>query len=194
MALLGFIFRNFFLLVGIGVLISVVYHILAQDKKDAMMHKGSAVILLAAFLLHSILYWKLTDDPDLLVYVAQCVIPGLVAWFAGGVMYHVKPGTVREIITIGIAYVVTFLLTLIFRSWIVSVLAAIVAMCLAGFVLTDIGKQWLMDYHASDPLLGDSDEVKKLYKEGYRPTDYYRTDEKAMKARKKLNDHGIYDV
>ena len=192
-SLIGFVFHNFFLIVGIGVLIGVVRAILTQQKKDAMLHKVPALLLLAGFLVHSILYWTLDDDIDLFVYIAQCVIPAFVAWFAGGMMYELKPGAVRELITIAIAYVVSFLLAVIFQGWIVSVITLVVGVVLAGFVLSNLGKQTMMDLHSSDQF-GDSEMVKQLYREGYRPTDYYDTGKKGQKARDDLRRHGVNDV
>lgn len=192
-SLIGFVFRNFFWIVGIGVLISIVHKILTDSQKEAMMHKMPALVLLFGFLLHSYLYWTLTDDLDLLVYGARCIIPGFVAWFTGGLMHELKPGSVRELIAIAIAYAVSYLLSVIFESWIVSVLTLVVGLALAGFVLSNLGKQFIMDSAADDPL-ADSEEVRKLYREGYRPTNYYDTGKKGQKARDNLRRHGVDDV
>ena len=192
-SLIGFVFRNFFWIVGIGVLISIVHKILTDTQKEAMLHKMPALVLLFGFLLHSYLYWTLTDDLDLLVYGARCIIPGFVAWFAGGLMHELKPGSVRELISIAIAYAVSYLLSVIFEGWLVSVLTLVVGLILAGFVLSNLGKQFIMDSAADDPL-ADSEEVRKLYREGYRPTNYYDTGKKGQKARDNLRRHGVDDV
>lgn len=192
-SLIGFVFRNFFLIVGIGVLISVVHKILTGSKKDAMMHKLPALVMLFGFLLHSYLYWTQTDDLDLLVYAARCVIPGFVAWFAGGLMHELKPGAVRELIALAITYLVAYLLSVIFEGWIVSVITLVVGVALAGYVMSNLGKQYVMDYETNDPF-GDSAEVQRLYREGYRPSDYYDTGKKGQKTRDNLRRHGVDDA
>lgn len=192
-SLIGFVFRNFFLIVGIGVLISIVHKILTNTKKEAMMNKFPALALLFGFILHSYLYWTQTDDLDLLVYGAQCLIPGFVAWFAGGLMHELKPGALRELIAIVITYAVAYVLSVVFEGWIVSVLTLVVGVALAGFVLSNMGKQYLMDYNTNDPY-GDSEEVQKLYREGYRPTNYYDSGKKGQKTRDNLRRHGVNDA
>ena len=192
-SLIGFVFRNFFLIVGIGVLISILHKILTNSKKDAMMHKLPALVMLFGFLLHSYLYWTQTDDLNLLVYAARCVIPGFVAWFAGGLMHELKPGAVRELIALAITYLVAYLLSVIFEGWIVSVITLVVGVVLAGYVMSNLGKQYVMDYETNDPF-GDSEEVQRLYREGYRPSDYYDTGKKGQKTRDNLRRHGVDDA
>ncbi len=192
-SLIGFVFRNFFLIVGIGVLISIVHKILTNSKKEAMMHKLPALVFLFGFLLHSYLYWTQTDDLDLLVYGARCLIPGFVAWFAGGLMHELKPGAIRELIAIAVAYAIAWLLSVIFEGWIVSVLTLVVGVALAGYVMSNLGKQYVMDQEANDPF-GDSAAVQQLYREGYRPSNYYDTGKKGQKTRDNLRRHGVDDA
>ena len=59
--------------------------------------------------------------------------------------------------------------------------------------MSNLGKQYVMDYETNDPL-GDSEEVRRLYREGYRPSDYYDTGKKGQKTRDNLRRHGVDDA
>lgn len=192
-SLVGFVFRNFFLIVGLSVLAIIVHNILTQNKKDATLHKMPALVLLFGFILHSILYWTLSDDVDLLVYASTCILPAFVAWCIGGGVHEADPGSLRELITIVISYIVSYLVAVIFKSWIVKVLTIVVAVILGKVVLTNLGKQQLMDMESQN-IYGDSETVQELYREGYRPTDYYNTDKKGQTARSNLRRHVPDDV
>ena len=188
--LIGFILRNFVLLVVIGVLLSVVHNILTQTKKEAIMDKLPSLVLLIGFIAHLFLYWNLAEDRDLLVMIAQCVLPAFVAWMAGGAMYQMGGNVRRQLITLAIAYGVSYLLSVIFSGFLVSLLTLILGLALAALVFTNLGNQYLMDLHSSDRF-GDSEEVKRLYREGYRPTGYHDSTKKGSEVRDNLRRHGV---
>ena len=190
MGLIGFIFRNFFLLVGIGVLISVVIAIKNMDPKEAIIHKGPAFLLLGVFIVHSLLYWKITDDPDLLVYAARCIVPTIGSLFVSGVVHEVNSRPRREGIVIIITYAVCFVLSILFKNWIINAVAVVLGVLLLLPIGKVFVKQAEMDMHSQDQF-GDSNRVKELYKEGYRPADFYDTGKKGKKAREDLMHHGV---
>lgn len=186
----GFVIKNFFLIVGIGVLISVVCAIKGQSAPDAILHRGTSLSLLAVFLLHSFFYWADTSDPDLFVYLVDCVLPAFMALFAGGMVHDSNPTLRKELTVVAIVYAVSFLLASLFESWIVSIISAAVGAVVVFVVLSNIGKSQLMDYHTNDEL-GDSEVVQDLYREGYRPTNYRDPGKKGQKVRDNLRKHGI---
>jgi len=189
-SLIGFIFRNFFWIVGIAVAGIMVHRFLTRDEREAIVTKGAAIVLLVGLIAHILLYWNLSEDPSPMVVLAQCVLPAFLALMLGGGMHEVKPGFLRETAAIVIGYGVFFLVAVIFKHWIVNVISLVLGLILAGIVLTPMGKQALMDQlNRADGAF--SDEVQELYREGYRPTDIYDTGKKGDKARKNLKRNGV---
>ena len=190
LSLIGFVLRNFFLIVILGASISTIHHLLTQSKKDAILHKGPMILYLIVVIGHMFLYWNLAEDRDLLVLAAQCILPAFVTLMAGGGVHEMNCGPRKELLVMGITYAVSYLLAVLFTGWLVSLITLVLGLVLAGVVFSEAGKQSLMDMHSRDQF-GDSETVQQLYQEGYRPTDFYRTDEKGQQARDDLLHHGV---
>ena len=80
------------------------------------MKKKVLSYLLIVFVAHIFLYWNLSDDPDLLVMAAQCLIPAFVALMAGGALYEMGYGPRQELIAMAIGYGVSYLLSVLFHK------------------------------------------------------------------------------
>lgn len=188
--LIGFVFKNFFLIVGVGVLISIIHAIMTQNRQDVILNKVSSLVLLAGFLLHSFLYWGITSGPDFFEYLARCVLPAAAALLVGGGIHESSPGVRNELTAIGITYAVCYLVVLIFNNWIIRIITLALGLGVVLFVFTNVAKQELMDFHTNDEL-GDSEVVRELYEEGYRPTHYKDVSRKGQKVRSNLRRHGV---
>lgn len=191
MSILRFIFRNFFAIVGVGVLATTIWSIVKQDNKKSCMCKGPSLLLLFGTVLHVYVFWTTMADADLLMTAVRCLLPAFFAFCAGVIFHNPSRGSIREYIAIIITYTVSYILTGIFSSVLVGILALVLGLIVVFLILSDRTNQFMMDYHSRERFPTDSEEVRKLYKKGYRPTGYYKDSKSHSRAVRDLIAHGV---
>ena len=187
---LTFIFSNFFAILGAILLVFAILSIFHSRNDTGLLCKGSAILLLAGSILHIYLFHTTKADGDLLLTAARGVLPVLLTFFIACFFHNPPYSTLRECIVILIAFLSTYLLSGILAEHLMYGLSLIGGLLLIISIFTIITNQWIMDYNMQDSY-GDSDKVRKLYKKGYRPSNYYKDTVSRNKAINILNEYGI---